>query len=39
MSSDYPIKIKYAQLEGKKKTDGYTLSVQSNLSVKNIVGS
>ena len=39
MSSDYPIKIKYAQLEGKKKTDSYTLSVQSNLSVKNIVGS
>ena len=39
MSNDYPIQIKYAQLEGKKATDGYTLSVQSNLSIKNIFGS
>ncbi len=39
MSNDYPIQIKYAQLEGKKATDSYTLSVQSNLSIKNIFGS
>ena len=38
MSSDYPIQIKYAQLEGKKATDGYTLSNQSNLSNNNIFG-
>ena len=39
MSNDYPIQIKYAQLEGKRATDGYTLSIQSNLSIKNILGS
>ncbi len=38
MSSDYPIQIKYAQLEGKKATDGYTLSNQSKLSIDNIFG-
>ena len=39
MSSDYPIEIKYGQLEGKKVTDSYTLSVQSNILVGNIFGS
>ncbi len=39
MSKDYPIQIKYAQLEGKKGTDGFTLSIQSNLKTKNILGS
>ena len=39
MSNDYPIHIKYAQLEGKKPIDSYTLSAQSNLCVKNILGS
>ena len=39
MSNDYPVEIKYAQLEGKKATDSYTMSVQSNLSIKNILGS
>ncbi len=38
MSGDYPIHIKYGQLEGKKVTDSYTLSAQSNLSIKNIIG-
>ncbi len=38
MSRDHPIIIKYAQLEGKKATDSYTLSLQSNLSVDNILG-
>ena len=38
MANDYPIQIKYAQLEGKKRTDSYTLSIQSNLSIKNIFG-
>ncbi len=39
MCNDYPIQIKYGQLEGKKATDGYTLSVQSNILVSNIFGS
>ena len=39
MSNDYPIQIKYAQLEGKKVADSYTLSVQSGLSIRNIIGS
>ena len=34
MTNDYPIQIKYAQLEGKKATDSYTLSIQSNLKLK-----
>ena len=38
MTKDYPIQIKYGQLEGKTKTDGYTLSMQSNLSINNIIG-
>ena len=39
MTNDYPVQIKYAQLEGKKATDSYTLSIQSNLSIKHIFGS
>ena len=39
MCNDYPIQIKYGQLEGKKATDSYTLSVQSNILVSNIFGS
>ena len=39
MSSDFPIQIKYAQLEGKNVTDGYTLSIQSCMSVKSILES
>tara|TARA_B100001029_G_C15019889_1_gene429828 strand:- start:803 stop:1399 length:597 start_codon:yes stop_codon:yes gene_type:complete len=38
MTNDYPILITCAQLEGKNKTDGYTLSVQSKLRVKNFLG-
>ncbi len=38
MTNDNPIQIKYAQLEGKKATDGFTLSVQSNLNINNIFG-
>ena len=38
MANDCPIQIKYAQLEGKKPVDSYTLSVQSKLSVKKILG-
>ena len=36
MTNDYAIQVKYAQLEGKKATDSYTLSIQSNLNVKDI---
>ncbi len=39
MTNDYPVQIKYAQLEGKKPTDSYTFSIQSNISVRNILGS
>ena len=39
MTNDYPIEIKYGQLEGKKIADGYTLSIQTKLSNKNIFGS
>ena len=39
MTNDCPIQIKYGQLEGKNRTDGYTLSIQSNISVNNIIGS
>ena len=39
MTNDYPIQIKYAQLEGKKLTDSYTLSVQCKLEIKDIFGS
>tara|TARA_B100000700_G_scaffold279226_1_gene327981 strand:- start:4714 stop:5721 length:1008 start_codon:yes stop_codon:yes gene_type:complete len=38
MTIDYPILIKYGQLEGRKKTDGYTLSVQSNLKINTVLG-
>ena len=38
MSSDFPIQIKYGQLEGKNVTDSYTLSVQSKLNVKDTFG-
>ena len=38
MTNDYPIIIKSGKLEGKNKTDGYTLSVQSDISVNNILG-
>ena len=38
MTKDYPILIKYGQLEGKKITDGYTLSIQSNLIINSIIG-
>ncbi len=38
MTNDYPIQIRYAQLEGKKATDGYTLSVQSKLDINIIIG-
>ena len=39
MTNDYPIQIKQAQLEGKKPTDSYTLSIQSNLINNSILGS
>ncbi len=38
MTNDYPVRIKYAQLEGKKATDSYTLSIQSNLSINDKLG-
>ena len=38
MTEDFPIQIKYAQLEGKKPVDSYTLSIQSKVSVKNVFG-
>ena len=38
MTNDYPVQIKYAQLEGKKATDSYTLSIQSNLRIHNKFG-
>ena len=38
MTNDYPVLIKYAQLEGKKATDSYTLSIQSNLSINDKLG-
>ena len=37
MTKDYPILIKYGQLEGKKRTDGYTLSVQANMSPSSLL--
>ena len=39
MSNDYAIQVTYAQLEGKRATDSYTLSIQADLRVKNILGS
>ena len=38
MTNDYPVQIKYAQLEGKKATDSYTLSIQSNLNIHHKFG-
>ena len=38
MAQDYPITIKYGQLEGKNRTDGYTLSLQANIKIQNIMG-
>ena len=38
MTNDYPILIKYAQLQGKRATDSYTLSIQSNLSINDNLG-
>ncbi len=38
MTNDYPIVIKYGQLEGKNKTDGYTLSIQSDMNINDILG-
>ena len=38
MTQDYPILIKNGQLEGKNKTDGYTLSLQSKIEINNILG-
>ena len=38
MANDYPVLIKYAQLEGKKATDSYTLSIQSNLIINDKLG-
>ena len=35
MTNDYPILIRYGKLEGKKKTDAYTLSIQSELNINN----
>ena len=38
MTKDYPIFIAFGQLEGKNRTDGHTLSVQSNLIINDILG-
>ena len=38
MSNDYAIQVTYAQLEGKRATDSFTLSIQADLRVKNILG-
>ena len=38
MTNDFPIIIKYCQLEGKKKTDSYTLSIQAGLKEGDILG-
>ena len=38
MTNDFPVQIKYAQLEGKKATNSYTLSFQSDLSINKILG-
>ena len=36
MTQDFPIQIKKTQLEGKKPTDSFTLTLQTNISIKNI---
>ena len=38
MTNDFPIIIKYCQLEGKNKTDAYTLSLQADLKITNSLG-
>jgi len=38
MTKDYLINITCGQMEGKNKTDGYTLSVQSNLNITDVLG-
>ena len=38
MTNDHPLLIKYGQLEGKKITDGQTLSVQAKICTKEIIG-
>ena len=38
MTRDLPILIKYGQLQGKTKTDGYTLYKQSKLRINDIFG-
>ena len=38
MTNDFPVQIKYGQLEGKNAADSYTLSIQSNLSINHIFG-
>ena len=38
MTKDFPIAIRHGQLEGKNITDGYRLSIQSNLTISNIIG-
>jgi len=38
MTSDYPIEVKHAQLEGRKATESYILSVQSKMKSKDILG-
>tara|TARA_Y100001968_G_scaffold209737_1_gene192872 strand:+ start:183 stop:1193 length:1011 start_codon:yes stop_codon:yes gene_type:complete len=37
-SDDYMIKVNYAQLEGRRITDSYTLSIQADLEVNKILG-
>ena len=39
MTIDYPICVKFGQLEGKKRTNGYVLSKQSDLKVNEILES
>ena len=38
MTNDNPIQIINGKLEGKTKTDGYTLSIQSNLKENDMLG-
>tara|TARA_Y100001968_G_C19307432_1_gene692349 strand:- start:107 stop:1117 length:1011 start_codon:yes stop_codon:yes gene_type:complete len=37
-TNDYPILIKFGQLEGKNKTDAFTLSIQANLRLQDRLG-
>ena len=38
MTNDYPILIENGQLEGKNKTDAFTLSIQSSIKTNSIIG-